>query len=376
MTTITLRSGTLHIDVDRADMPLDELCGFASRRSRKRGFVFVSKVLGKHYPVRPSVMSQVHARMAARLLDLPGPVLFLGMAETATALGHGVYEQWLQCNGRDDALFQHTTRYRLAAPSLLEFEESHSHATAHLLYRPTDANHAETFMRARSLVLIDDELTTGRTLANLAAAYRRVNDRLASVHVVCLTDWLDAVHRAQMATTIGVPMSIHSLLAGRFRFEENPAFDPGPIPDVVGRDDHKDWCLPHNFGRLGVGGPLTFDLDAMIRGAEVAPGQKVLVLGTGEFAYPPFLLARRLEERGWDVMFQATTRSPLLVDGDIESAVEIVDNYHDNIPNYVYNVLDRRYDRILVGYETWPLPAAHTLLEKIGVAPVFFGCAV
>src|SRR5687768_1849336 len=134
--SVHLPAGTLTVSVARADLPLDTLCGFASRRSRKRGFVFVSRVLGKHYPVRPRVTADVHARLAAKLTNLPGPVLVIGMAETATGLGQGVYERL----GRPDALFIHTTRYRLDRPLALDFEESHSHAPDHLLYVPTDAD--------------------------------------------------------------------------------------------------------------------------------------------------------------------------------------------------------------------------------------------
>ena len=123
-------------------MPLDELCGFARRRSRKRGFVFVSKVLGKHYPVRPKRMAEMHDRLAERLTDVPGPALVIALAETATGLGHGVYEAWLRRSGRDDVLFLHTTRYRLNRPLALTFDESHSHATEHLLYEPADPANA------------------------------------------------------------------------------------------------------------------------------------------------------------------------------------------------------------------------------------------
>src|SRR5947209_19859747 len=86
--SIPLQSGTLHLRVERAAFALDELCGFASRRSRKRGFVFVSKVLGKHYPVRPRVMEDVYHRLAAKIASpssfLPGPVPSIAPAETAT----------------------------------------------------------------------------------------------------------------------------------------------------------------------------------------------------------------------------------------------------------------------------------------------------
>src|SRR5262249_42757041 len=126
VTTIGLRCGTLRLRVEQADLPLDTLCGFASRRSLKRGFVFVSKVLGKHYPVRPCDMHDVHRRLAEKLTGLPGPLVMIGLAETATGLGHGVFEQWVRASGRRDGLFIHSTRYHLHQPLALEFEESHS----------------------------------------------------------------------------------------------------------------------------------------------------------------------------------------------------------------------------------------------------------
>src|SRR3712207_8844377 len=60
------------------------------------------------------------------------------LAETATGLGHGIYEQWLRQSGRTDVLFLHTTRYHLSRARALRFEESHSHATEHQLYLPTE----------------------------------------------------------------------------------------------------------------------------------------------------------------------------------------------------------------------------------------------
>lgn len=369
--TITLPCGTLRLAVEAAELPPAALCGFACRRSRKRGFVFVSRVLGKHVPVRPRVIADTHARLAAKLLDLPGPVAFVALAETATGLGQGVFEEVVRRTGRRDVVFLHTTRYRLARPPALGFEEPHSHAPDHLLYEPVEPDCADLFRRAASLVLVDDEISTGRTLLNLAAAYRRVNPRLAAVHLVCLTDWLGP-RRAALAAELGVPETVHCLLRGGYTFDPNPAFDPGPAPDVTGRGDRKDSLLPTNHGRLGARGPLPYDLDAMIAAAGVTPGERVLVLGTGEFAHPPFRLARRLEERGWDVWFQSTTRSPLVGGGELGAVLEFADNYGDDMPNYVYNVADRRYDRVLVGYETRPLPAGHRLPALLGAAVVEF----
>lgn len=366
--TIQLRAGTLRLMVESAEMPLRDLCGFASRRSRKRGFVFVSRVLGKHYPVRPRLMGETHARLAAKLESLPGPIVLIALAETATGLGQGIFEQLLRNTRRDDVLFLHTTRYRLRRPLAFEFVEQHSHAPDHLLYEPDD----DQFRSARTVILVDDEISTGRTLMNLAAAYRRLNRQVESLHLVCLTDWLGPARRAGLGVELDVPTTVHSLLRGGFTFEPDLAFDPGETPNVVGRGDIKDELLQSNHGRLGLRESREYELDAMIAASGVQPGERVLVLGSGEFAHPPFRLARRLEERGWDVHFQSTTRSPLLVDGDLSSVLEFTDNYGDAMPNYLYNVADRRYDRVVIGYETRPLPPEHTLPAMLGATAVYF----
>ena len=149
---------------------------------------------------------------------------------------------------------------------------------------------------------------------------------------------------------------------------------PGDSPSVVGRGDCKDDLLHENHGRLGLRVARAYDLDAMIAGlaSHGACPRGLLILGTGEFAHPPFRLARRLEELGYEVHFQSTTRSPLLVDGDLTSVLEFTDNYGDAMPNYVYNVADRRYDRVLIGYETRPLPPEHTLPAMLNAQVVYF----
>jgi len=369
---VPLRSGDLALTVEHAELPVGELCGYACRRSRKRGFVFVSKVLGKHYPVRPRRMEEIHARLAAKLVSIASPAVVIGMAETATGLAQGVFEHLQRRTGRVDLLYIHTTRYRLNRPLALRFEESHSHASEHLLHEPVDDDAAMLFREAASVVLIDDELSTGRTLANLATAYRDRNPGLREVHIACITEWLGADRRAEVAGRIGRATHFHSLLRGRFAFDERSDFDPGAIPEVVGRGDFKDKYLPRNFGRLGVRGPLDLDLRALAERVRSQAGERLLVLGTGEFAHPPFLLARHLEARGADVHFQSTTRSPLLPGDALASAIETVDNYHDDIPNYVYNVADRRYDRIVLCHEARPLPAAHRLHETLGADTLFF----
>ncbi|GDY07065.1 hypothetical protein LBMAG52_05510 [Planctomycetia bacterium] len=367
-----LRSGLLRVTTLEAELPLEELCGFGSRRSLRRGFVFVSKVLGKHWPVRPCVFQDCCDRLADRLTDLEGPAVLVAMAETATGLGHGVFESWLRQAQRSDLLFLHGTRYALGRPPALTFEEAHSHATRHWLYEPIDAEDRRLFNTARTLVIVDDEMSTGATAANLAAEYCRLNPALRQVVFVCLTNWLDANSRVAVTARAGISTQFVNLLHGTYSFEPDPKFEPGTSPQVAGDDRDKSFCLPVNFGRLGLRSRLHLNEPALIAAADLAPESRLLVLGTGEFHYPVFRLARWLEQHGWDVYFQTTTRSPLLVDGDLKSTLEFVDNYHDGIPNFVYNVADQYYDRVLVGYETDPLPAEHTLCELLAAYRINF----
>lgn len=371
--TVDLQSGRLQLWVDQSDLPLGDLCGFASRANAKRGFLFVSRVLGKHLPVRPAVMDDVHRRLAAKLpTDLPGPVTVVAMAETATGLGQSVFERYLRQSGRDDLLFSHSTRYRLG--TALDFREPHSHATDHLLHLPPDPATQRRFEATRTLVLVDDEISTGTTLANLARVCRGVQPALERVVIVSLKDWLAPQRRTDSATRSDLPTDFVSLLRGHFRFTPDPDFRPPPV-DVAGSAEPKNAYLPHNFGRLGVCGLPDLDLDrhlASLDLANLAPGSRLLVLGTGEFAYPPYKLARALEAAGHDVWFQTTTRSPILLGGAIGSALSFTDNYFDNIPNFVYNVDPAAYDQILVGYETPRLPPDHTLCARLGAHPCFF----
>ena len=365
-----IRAGRLTVTVEQADLPLDRLCAFATRRNPRRAFLFVSRVLGRHLPASPAVIRQAWQALAARLpADLPGPVVFVGMAETAVALGCGVFAEWRQRAGRDDALFLHSTRYRLDRPRLDGFREDHSHAADHLLYRPADPAAAERLGAARSLVLVDDERNTGDTIRNLAAALAPACPRLQEVRAAVLTDW-------SVGSTDATGPEAVALLTGRFDFAPHPDHVAPPLPPVQG-DGRIRTFLIRNDGRTGIARPPVLDpawLNAPAAAA-VAPGERVLVLGTGEFVYPPILLAEALAARGAKVWCQATTRSPIL-DGDaIAASLRFADNYADGIDNYLYNVRRSDYDRVLICSETPPALLDPALIAALDAGVVAMGPA-
>ena len=348
--SVELQTGTLTLSLAPpvSDYQADDLFGFAQRRNPKRAFLFVSKVLGRHIPVAPSQMRAAMNALAARIpLDLPGPVLVIGMAETAVALGAGV--QQALSRTRNDTLYLCTTLYPLLAPVFFEFREEHSHATQQVLHYPQAASHQELLKTARSLVLVDDEASTGKTFANLVTALREQGkDSFERIIVTTLTDW----SAGQAAAQLGARASQASLLEGHWHWEANHSPPPEmPAVDVVGTGSWQANCT-YDWGRLGV---QTHTLPVLVSQLGVQAHERVLVLGTGEFVWPPFLLAESLEQTGAQVYFSATTRSPIALGHSIQRSYALHDNYGQGIANFLYNVDPSAYDRIFLCTET---PAA------------------
>ncbi|WP_430297466.1 phosphoribosyltransferase domain-containing protein [Sinomonas sp. B1-1] len=185
-------------------LPIDALVGLAVRRNPKRAQLLVSRVLAKHAPTPPGLAigagRLLGAAVAHRLgLFSPDPkapaealrrwlegtppscaeivalpdnppaagrsIATLGYAETATGLGHLVAEFL-------GSYYVHSTRIATAVRPFGGFEEEHSHATSHTVV-PTDPDRLAC---AATVVLVDDELSTGRTVLNtireLHAAWR------------------------------------------------------------------------------------------------------------------------------------------------------------------------------------------------------------
>ena len=351
--SVSLPSGTLRLDVSRAEVPLDDLLTYAVRRNPRRGFLLVSRVLGKHIPVSPQLARQIWARLVGLLPTLHRPH-FIGMAETATALGEGVARRWAAQHPEQMASYQHSTRYTVDAPLLLRFDEPHSHAPAHLLYDPSEAARS-----AQELVLIDDEISTGTTLRHLASAWLAQCPQVRRVILVSLTDWCS--RREALQAALPVPVDFVSLLSGSLTFDPNPDWQPPPLPAVVGNGHDKTALLSRRSARLG----HWLSADELMWPDLSGLTGRILVLGTGEYQYPAFALADALERRGLAVQWSATTRSPVLPGPSIAHTLSFADNVGDAVPNYLYNVDPAAYDHILVTYEGGCLPDA-ALLAQLG----------
>lgn len=352
--TIALPTGTLNIQINESETLFNQFIDFAARNNPKRGFLFVSKVLAKHYPCKPAVILQSYdalSELLSAITEQSENFVFIGMAETATGLGLGVYESWLKKTSQN-GIYCQTTRYFLSGQPFLEFEEAHSHASDFYLYLPQQPQIRQIFNSADTLVLIDDEISTGNTFANLINAYKKINPDLKRVVVVSLLNLTDETARANVNAKTGMQVEWLSILTGSYDFSPALDFYFNPV-NVDSNQECKKHLLSLDYGRLGRQGLLNqSDSELEKLTCDWQQNATILVLGTGEFIYHAFLIGLALENRGFEVYVQSTSRSPILTGGAIGDSLTFTDNYGDGISNFLYNSKARPYDYVLVCHET------------------------
>lgn len=347
---LELSRGTLAVTVKKnhPDWPLDHLLDFAERINPKRAFLFVSKVLGKHIPVKPSTMQQSYQDLCQLIpQDLPTPITVVGMAETAVCLGAGVYRE-LKKNYAQDAVFVTTTRHPAPhLPLLGDFLEEHSHAQDQFIYTSTDPVLQTHILQSQTLILVDDEISTGKTFKNLIRSFKQAElNQIKRIILVSLVNWNDGNLEE---TYLDIPMDSLSLIHGNWAWTDHPHGIVQKMPDVssTAQGAH-DIIAPTTWGRE----PSYLEIQPWKIDVDIQPHEKVLVLGSGEFAWLPFLFAEQLEQQGVDVYFSSTTRSPIMQGHAIQSICHFQDNYGLGMNNYAYNVLDKHFDRIFLMIET------------------------
>lgn len=347
-----LPTGELHLDLPAHVHPEDYF-RVEARQNPKRGFLFVSTLLGKHLPVPVGRLHKVHAKLTRELLATwPAalqPTLVIGMAETATMLGYGVWRTLdaALAEQHQPSYYLQTTRYRLDQPAWA-FEESHSHAPSQWLHGLDDPR----LQAVRRVVLVDDELSTGKTFHALEAVIRAQLPHVERVDWVCLTDFRPLVHQDHPAV---------AMLRGAWSWQWTHRPETVPVAEGQAIDPR---VLQADFGRAK---PLDREqrraaLSQARRWREaVRPQGQMLVLGTGEFMPLPLELADELAVQPGvtGVDFQATTRSPALMPVTPLG----LDHYGEGVPQYLYHYTPDRYDQVVVAVET-PMNAT---TEALGI---------
>ncbi|MFG3205021.1 phosphoribosyltransferase [Streptomyces sp. NPDC048192] len=381
------------------DDALRSLLGLALRRNPKRAHLLVSNVLGKHVPQSPAVVYGHGFRLGRKVADLLTPAearaaVVLGYAETATGLGHAV------ADGLGTAPYLHSTRRPVAGVAPAGgFEESHSHATSHLLLPEDPALLAGD----GPLVLVDDEFSTGNTVLNTIRDLHGRHPRARYV-VVALVDMRSAEDVARMerfAAETGARLDLVAAASGAVRLPQDvlekgqrlvAAHEPRPgagaVPQRPAHVVRVDLRWPH---RLPDGGRHGFtpahrarleaalpEMAARMSDALPAGARRVLVLGFEELMYAPLRLARELEQvADAEVRFSTTTRSPVLAVDDPGYAIRtrLVFPAHDDPADgpgerYAYNVAGGGFDAVVAVVDSVAdTPALHApggLLARLG----------
>jgi adenine/guanine phosphoribosyltransferase-like PRPP-binding protein len=341
---------------DVGGRPVEGLVELALRRNARRAHLLVSPVLGKHVPADPELVYETAAalgRLVAASVDTSAAVM--GFAETATALGHVVAETMR-------APYLHSTR-RLVTGSeaSVTFEEEHSHARAHRLL-PEDPR---LLSSADTVVVVDDEISTGRTAVNtISQLHRRQHHERYVIASIVDVRSPQEQHRLQsFADSQSTRIDVVSLATARLSLPASfldaagqvATAHPSGRAEFGGTDASTTRCWPagvregarHGFLPAHYGDAHAA-ATACGRGiAAIVEGDDVLVLGCEELMYAPLLIARALAAAvgpARRVQFSSTTRSPIVTIDEPGYPVrsQLTFDAHDGTdtsePRFAYNV--------------------------------------
>jgi hypothetical protein len=292
------------------------------RINPQRAQLIISRLLGKHIPVPVAdVLNAGHCLGDAVREACAGqtPVI-VGFAETATGLGHAVASVAAADGGA--APYIHTTRRPAATgPSSVTFFEEHSHATGHTLAVLDE----QPFRAGTPLVLVDDELSTGKTVVN---AIRALHERWPRRHYV-VASLIDSRTPAQCAAVeadirqLGASFTSVMLFTGDIDLpadvlEKAAVVRAGLPPDlnspVNAPAEVHTYDVALDIATTAAHGwdrddetRLRAHAARLAERLPVARDGRTLVLGDEEFMYFPQLVAAAL---GDEVRTSTTTRSP------------------------------------------------------------------
>ena len=389
------------------DFNLNDLVQVGERLNNpKRNFLFVSKVLGKHLSVKPNILKSIgyllgneiypnnnfdisliidyiknptdEDAIKKELKKYIEPVndkpFVIGFAETATALGMSV------ASSIKDSYYITTTREKLPLKSFFDFEEAHSHATDHRCYLINKLK----FIDSKTVILVDDEITTGNTMINLIKELDKICSDKRYV-VVSIMDsrnqeYIDKCNK--FAKNHNIDLSFKSLISTKIKIKNNNIYSGDNEDIITTKTDNIKYLKGFNkvsynskkytsvSGRFGVsfdditGIEKTAKLIADKIRPLISEKDKVLVLGHGEDIYIPSRVANYLSPKA---MFKTTSRSPIYTK-DIEGyPIKQRSSFNiDDVTYYLYNkdLLEKMYDKIFFISE---FDMKFKLLDKIQV---------
>lgn len=383
--------GYIELFIENRDANCSAFFEMAVRKNNtKRKFLFVSKLLGKHIPIEPAILFNSCRQLVdnyaqtnkllknnSHKIVCTSKTLIIGFAETATAMGHSVFNCFA-----GDCFFVHTTRHKVNHYQFaFEFKEEHCHATEQLFFLQN-----ENWIRdAKEIIIVDDEITTGKTIRNIIDQIDRYYPQ-KKYSIITFLDWRNKEDRqafnlfsAKKNSTI----SFFSFMQGHIKNVKitNNTIDETKLKQPRYYNPVKEnwqfhYCnsLHPQFLTAGAGINICQQKEIIQLSKNIAQrllphmrGNKRAVVGTGEFMYIPMLIASYLNGHNY---CNATTRSPIIANNKnsygIKKAIRFICPYDTDRVEYLYNSNILECDEIVIFFENrQPIENLHSMLSQL-----------
>lgn len=337
----------------------DDMLRIAKRyNNSKRTYLLVNTMQAKHIPVEPERALDMMRTLGTQIAKkYPESRLVIGFAETATAIGAMVAESLSkQC------VYLQTTREDFTyADEWITFLEEHSHAVNQKL---SGDSLAANLSLTDTIIFVDDEITTGKTLINMVEQMKSKYPCLQGKKLVAASVFnrVSEENEEKMAQAgihceylIKLPQEDYSAKVSNIDVREAE-----PVASEPGECRRQELlCEPLEDPRAGVHiGHYTENCEAMANafieqtlcGADQM--ERVLVLGTEECMYPALILGRQIQQQlsNATVRCHATTRSPIGIADSPEypiiNGVKLKSFYDPDRMTYLYDL--NQYDAVIV----------------------------
>lgn len=346
----SLSTGTLDLTFEKEYYRFDSICSLAERLNPKRQFMFVSNVIGRYTPTAFSTIADVSKSLARQVdpRDLTGQgnkVSLLSLAETGLGLGYLVHDYLSRNYG--NILRLQTTRRNLTAPILTEFVEPHSHFPNHYIYKSFDPYINKHIEDTTTLIIVDDEITTGSTIKNLVKSLQESMPQLKKVIALSLTDW------SSNLTLDNIEFKAYSLVKGRYTWVRNVT---KPVPELPYTTPKVITATPvdNNHFRL----PTFDNLSDVLRKYDQRYNHSSIQVYYDELIFASLLnCIDKFNNTGEDSMLLSISSSPLKLNNIIKTKLVLPNLYDSSMESYLYNfddLLQKDHDSVCIAIEDSP----------------------
>ncbi len=347
-----------------------DLVKLAKRENnKKRNYLLVNPMQGKHVPVSPTKALRLFDDLADNIRKSyePEKLLLVGFAETATAIGAELAVSL-------GAEYIQTTREIIAGADYLFFSEEHSHATEQKLVKDDMDRVLPGIDR---IVFVDDELTTGKTILNIISILEKRYPKKIEFSVASILNGMNEENfqvyknkNIELFYLLKTDHSGYSEAADRLSADgiyHKPVFESRENiqwKDIRGAVNARRLVNGKDYAKSceGLWNEIYKD-NADLR------EKRILLIGTEECMYPALYVGKKFEEMGNTVFSHSTTRSPIEVGSSdnypLHERYELRSLYDKTRVTFIYDI--GKYDCVFIITDAAKKSAGEeTLLNAVG----------